>query len=389
MALRYHGLGRAGYSRLTDAIDLAEMFPSIGFRVPIETERLGALDPLLLGYWPFAKTNQFQSLLYRQSWQHGVGCLPFLDEAELAAMPWAGAMACHFHWLASINDEDAVARFEALLRRLKMQSRKIIWTVHNVLPHDNPDTEQAVRVRKLIVDMCDVVHILNERTAELVEPYFSIANKPIFYSPHPSYIGEFPNSVSREEARFQLGIRADLMVFLAFGAIQPYKGIENLIDAAERLVHDRPDRDLRLVVAGEAKDEQLIRRIRASQILDDCLIVHGHKISPDDVQYFFKAADFAVCPYRQSLNSGAAMLSASFGVPLIAPRTAAFDEILAYGAGMGYEPDDEGALSAALAAAFTVDPREMRRNALAIAEERRAEKASALFFEGLKVRLGY
>ena len=115
-------------------------------------------------------------------------------------------MACHFHWLASIEDKDAVRRFEALLTRLKDQRRSIVWTVHNVLPHDKADIATAVRVRRAIVEAADLIHIMNERTPELVEPHFSLAGKRVFHSPHPSYLGDHPGTVSREQARFELGL---------------------------------------------------------------------------------------------------------------------------------------------------------------------------------------
>ena len=232
----------------------------------------------------------------------------------------------------------SIRRFEALLARLKDQRRSIVWTVHNVLPHDQADIETAVRVRRAIVEAADLIHIMNERTPELVEPHFSLAGKRVFYSPHPSYLGDHPRTVTRDAARFELGLRPETTVFLCFGAIQPYKGIEELIAAAEELARDRPDLDWALVVAGIAKNEELVRRIRQVEALDRRLLFYPHKVPVEDVQYFFRAADYAVCAYRSSLNSGAAMLALSFGVPLVAPETAAFAELLARGAGIGYAP---------------------------------------------------
>ena len=84
---------------------------------------------------------------------------------------------------------------------------------------------------------------MNERTPELVEPYFSLAGKRLFYSPHPSYLGDHPRIVTRDAARFELGLRPETTVFLCFGAIQPYKGIEELIASAGQLAQDRPDLD--------------------------------------------------------------------------------------------------------------------------------------------------
>jgi glycosyltransferase involved in cell wall biosynthesis len=340
-------------------------------------------DPLVLAYWPLARINNFQGLLYSEGWRHGVVPLPLATFDEMAELPWDGPMACHFHWLASIEDRDTVGRFEALLRRLKDRKRSIVWTIHNVLPHDNTDIGTATRVRRAIAEAADLIHIMNERTPELVEPYYSLAGKRVFHSPHPSYLGDHPVTVSREQARFELGLSPAATVFLCFGAIRPYKGIEELIGAARALEQRRPDLDWALVVAGQPKDEELASRIRRNKALDRRLIFHPHRVPVQDVQYLFRAADYAVCAYRASLNSGAAMLALSFGVPVVAPETAAFADLLARGAGIGYAPDEPGALTAALAAAIETDPAGMSGRALAIAEEQRPQVVSSLFFERL------
>ena len=340
MVLRFRGQGRAGGSLLVESANLASRLGMRPSGLPLDPDPYRPDDPLVLAYWPLARTNNFQALLYNEGWRRGVASFPVGAFEDMAEVPWAGPMACHFHWLATIEDEESIRRFEALLLRLKDQKRSIVWTVHNVLPHDKADIDTAVRVRRAIVEAADLIHIMNERTPELVEPHFSLAGKRVFYSPHPSYLGDHPCTVTRDAARFELGLRPEATVFLCFGAIQPYKGIEELIASTEELARDRPDLDWTLVVAGIAKDEELVRRIRRVEALDRRLLFYPHKIPVEDVQYFFRAADYAVCAYRSSLNSGAAMLALSFGVPLVAPETVAFSEFLARGAGIGYAPDD-------------------------------------------------
>lgn len=386
MVLRFRGLGRAEDSLLVETANAAARLAMRPSGLPLDPEYEEG-EPLLLAYWPLARTNGFQALLYNQGWRHGVASFPVGAFEDMADVPWAGPMACHFHWLATIEDDEAIRRFETLLARLKDQRRSIVWTVHNVLPHDQEDIEKAVRVRRAIVEAADLVHIMNERTPELVEPHFSLAGKRVFYSPHPSYLGDQPSTVTRDAARFALGLRPESTVFLSFGAIQSYKGIEELITAAQDLAQDRPDRDWALVVTGIAKDETLVRRIRHVEGLDGRLLFYPHKVATEDVQTFFRAADYAVCAYRSSLNSGAAMLALSFGVPLVAPETAAFSDLLARGAGIGYAPDDRRALVAALSQAIETDPAAMRGRALALAEERNPEKASGVFFERLTAGL--
>jgi glycosyltransferase involved in cell wall biosynthesis len=383
VVLRSRSLGRAEKSLRVEWADLANRFGKRAGEPSLVPDLYRPGDPLVLAYWPLARTNNFQGLLYSQGWRHGVAPFPVGEFEDMAALPWDGPMACHFHWLASIEDKDAVRRFEAVLKRLKDRKRTIVWTVHNVLPHDTADIATAVRVRRTMVEAADLIHVMSERTPELVEPYFSLAGKRVFHSPHPSYLGDYPGTVSREQARFELGLRPETTVFLSFGAIRPYKGIEELIAAAQALEQNRPDLDWALVIVGAAKDEELVSRIRRNKALNRRLIFHPHKVPVEDVQYLFRAADYAVCAYRSSLNSGAAMLALSFGVPLVAPETAAFSELLARGAGIRYSPDEPRALTAALVKAIDTDPAGMSGRAASLAEERTPRDASNLFFERL------
>jgi glycosyltransferase involved in cell wall biosynthesis/SAM-dependent methyltransferase len=382
VVLRFRSLARKGDGLQADAVAAADYLRSRS----LEQRNLsGEADAsILLLYWPLARLNNFQGLLYSQGWSHGVASAPVADFEAMGEVAWEGPMACHFHWLAAIDSEVSLQRFKALLTQLKDQGRSIIWTVHNVLPHDETNIDLAVRVRRVMVEAADLVHIMNVSTPEIVAPYFSLAGKRIFHSPHPSYLGDHPDTVSREEARFELGLRPETTVFLSFGSIQPYKGLEELVAAAQELARDRPDLDWALVIAGGARDKEVVRRILASEGLGERLLFVPQGVQVRDVQYFFRAADYCALPYRTSLNSGAAMLGLSFGVPIVAPETDAFAQILELGAGIGYAPGEAGALAAAMATAVEADPAGMRSRALAIAEERSPPKASAAFFAGLR-----
>jgi glycosyltransferase involved in cell wall biosynthesis len=221
----------------------------------------------------------------------------------------------------------------------------------------------------------------------MVEPFFSIRDKPSFYSPHPSYLGAYPNTITREEARFHFGFCPDTTVFLCFGKILLYKGIEDLLSSLQVLVRDSQQLDWKLVIAGGTLDGDLVRRLRGFDGLDGRVLINSNRVPIQDVEYFFTAADYCILPYRRSLNSGVAMLAMSFGVPVIAPATATFKEPLSRGTGLGYRAEDEGALASALKTAIGADRSAMRASAVAFAHERRAENASAAFFQGLTARL--
>lgn len=340
----------------------------------------------LLVAWTRGRGNPFTTLLYSRGLEHGYASAHCPVLADLPAVPRVAGTVFHFHWLKTLTDDAKVEEFARVLAALKRGGGRIVWTAHNVLPHDTSDVERATRVRKLMVEASDAIHIMNRDTPDLVEPHYTIRHKPIFYSPHPSYLGAYPDTVTPEEARFQLGLSPTSVVFLCFGALLPYKGMDMLVAGAERLARQNPDLEWQLLVAGDPLVGAPREMLLGSAALRDRLVSHARVIPVVEVEYYFKAADYCVLPYQRTINSGIAQLAMSFGVPVIVPETSAFGEIPRH-ARLTYPPDDVLALTATLERAVATDRTAMRKNALGFARSRRPEKASAIFFEALSAAL--
>ncbi|MBU4204758.1 glycosyltransferase, partial [Patescibacteria group bacterium] len=84
-------------------------------------------------------------------------------------------------------------------------------------------------------------------------------------------------------------------------------------------------------------------------------------------QYYMRAADVCVFPYRHVTTSGAAILALSFGVPVIAPRVGCFVDLIGGERGVTYDAARPGALAEALSMVRDVDLSKASRAALAYA----------------------
>lgn len=229
----------------------------------------------------------------------------------------------HMQWTAPIvqRADDATEararldRFRSAVDGARGRGARLVWTVHNVLPHDARHLELELELNRYLAGAADVVHVMNVATAEAVAPYYELDAERIVHIPHPSYQGVYPSSVSREEARASFGLGDDDHAVLAFGQMRPYKGLDVLVEAVRRVPADR--RPV-LLLAGRTSDAD---RDAIDEMLSDDLRVareHDH-VADDDVQRWFRAADVAVFPYRRVLNSGSLHLAASFGVPSVLP----------------------------------------------------------------------
>jgi glycosyltransferase involved in cell wall biosynthesis len=83
------------------------------------------------------------------------------------------------------------------------------------------------------------------------------------------------------------------------------------------------------------------------------------------VQYYMRACDVCVLPYRQVTTSGAAILALSFGVPVVAPRMGCFVDLIGEDRGVLFDPDHPASLAEALERVRHIDLDHSRRAALA------------------------
>jgi hypothetical protein len=170
------------------------------------------------------------------------------------------------------------------------------------------------------------------------------------------------------------------------GAIQPYKGVDELIGA----VSDPALRSgrLRTVVAGmPGRDDDsvaLVQRLRRCHLVTSV----PRRIDDRDLARIVSALDVMVLPYRASLNSGAAMLALSFGLPVIAPRIGAFRSLAERGFCLAYEPGDPGGLANALRDAPAWVAQVDRAAITGYAATLAGPAVSDRFFTGLGAMLG-
>lgn len=303
-------------------------------------------------YAPHFVGNPYQQLLTMGMPEHDITSMGGANIGEavklLRGASHLDQRVLHLHWLNVVlagakTSEEAkqrVGSFERTLDTLHKQGVRIVWTMHNVLPHESVHEDLEVRVRELIVDRAEMVHVMNPDTIAMAEPYFHIPADKVVRVEHPGYQGYYPERMSRAAARAQFGFGAQEQVSLVLGAIKPYKGLLDLAREFDRLSLSHP-RKLNLLIAGGAGNDAGTQELLDLASAHPAIHVLPERIIPEDVWTLFAAADNAIIPYKASLNSGALVLALSMGVPVIARATAGSTHLLADGAGRVYSSDGE------------------------------------------------
>ena len=228
-----------------------------------------------------------------------------------------------------------------IARRLRRRGVTVLAVVHNAIPHERRWGDRALT--RWLLRSCDGLLAMSDQVAADVRQLAPAV--PLAVVPHPVYDG-FGESFPRAQARAALALPPDAPVFLFFGFIRRYKGLDVLLDAWGQVARRVPD--ARLVVAGEFyADEDALRPLAAS--LGDSVRLDAEYISDDRVPLYFGAADAVVQPYRTATQSGVAQIAFHFGRPVITTDVGGLAEVVPDGvAGLVVPPQDPAALAEAM-----------------------------------------
>jgi glycosyltransferase involved in cell wall biosynthesis len=276
----------------------------------------------------------------------------------------------HFHWLHVLYKTRRYVwslahalLFGAQLLYAKRLGYRIVWTLHNLYPHERPYPHLDYWVRRLVMRLADalIVHCGAARSA--FEEEFG-GHPQIYQAPLGNYLGVYADEVSRAEARGQFGIPDDRVVFVHLGGIRAYKGLDQLIRSFESI----PDANVGLLIAGGVrKGYSFAEDVRQVLERDSRIITRLEWVPASEVQLYFRAADVVVCPFTSILTSSSVMLGMSFGLPVVAPVLGCLPEMVSNDMGLLYDPDHEHGLRNALIQCTEADLVSMGRRALQVA----------------------
>lgn len=271
----------------------------------------------------------------------------------------------HFHWIQyhykmenRFDSSKAFVKFFLKLILARCMGYKLIWTMHNVFPHETTCFALDYIARFLMAHTVTSIFTHSQYATKLLAQKFK-RKKKVFTVHHPHYIDVYPNVMLRDEARRRLNISDDKRVILHFGFIRPYKGIECLL----KVFRENSNQNLVLIVAGRTVDTDIERRIIEIANGDERVHFFLRHIPVQDVQIYMNAADIVVLPFVNVTTSGSLMLALSFGKPIIAPAIGVIAEIITPDVGLLYNPSESDGILVTLKMMEKLDLKKMRQNA--------------------------
>ena len=249
----------------------------------------------------------------------------------------------------------------ALMLYYKMLKKKIVFTAHNVNAgkRDGNDSFLNRLTLRVQYQLSDHIFVHTEKMKQELLQDFGKASEAVTVIPF-GINNSVPNTaLTTRNAKRQLGIGENQKTVLFFGAILPYKGLEFLVDAFQRLAEK--DSQYRLVIAGlprkgaETYVEQIQQTINRHSSRGQ-VIQRIEYVPDEETELYFKAADILALPYTHVFQSGVLFLANSFGLPVVAANVGSLaDDIVPGKNGFLFTPKDSDDLARALEQYFKSD----------------------------------
>jgi glycosyltransferase involved in cell wall biosynthesis len=228
----------------------------------------------------------------------------------------------HVQWTPLVRRLPFEIWFLRLVKRLKI---KLVYTVHNVLPHDTAKRFAPV-FRRLYQEMDGLICHTDEAKGRLVRE-FSVDPEHVWVIPHGPLLHDAKRSTVRESKR-RLLLSEDEILVVWQGIVRSYKGLDFLLEAWSRVGAD--SLKTRLLIAGTGESRLL------GEIKETVVRLNLHKsvrldlrfILDEELPTYYQAADILVYPYREVTTSGALMTALALQKPIVATRLPAFEEVL-------------------------------------------------------------
>lgn len=238
----------------------------------------------------------------------------------------------HVHWpeqlMVSSGPRRSALKQLRLLTDLDLARRRsstVIWTAHNLQPHDAALRDGRYRdsFLRFLSRVDGVVHLSAEGERLADRAYPVLADKARIRVPHGDLSVAY-TGMDRDTARRSLGVEEHQALVLLFGRLKPYRGVEHAVRA---FVESRPDK-VRLLVAGACQDVNLAGRLRRlAHEAGGAVTLELVMLSDEELAVRLAAADLVLQPFIDVLHSGAVHLALGVGVPVLAPARGALPEL--------------------------------------------------------------
>ncbi len=320
-----------------------------------------AVRTVRVACWPERSSAEYLESLYLALAPHGIHVsidgFPFEDDFLEQRRHEFDVL--HLHWAEYLWGAGTAARPARLrgviglwrfLRRARRLAIPVVWTVHNVEPHEAGDWVDtlgySVMGRYSALTVCH-----DEFTKQATLKRFKIASGAPLIMRMGNNRLSWPAPAGRSGVRAQFRLGPEDRLLVCFGLFRPYKGFDLAIDAMRLL-----KQGYHLVVAGPAAQPSYAAELQRLAAPLGNVTIREERLTTQDLVNLVAASDCALFPYRKITGSAALLGAFTLGKGVVASDLPYFRETLSHApeAGVTFRVGDSADLARAVVEFFTV-----------------------------------
>jgi glycosyltransferase involved in cell wall biosynthesis len=211
------------------------------------------------------------------------------------------------------------------LRWVQALGCKVVYTIHNVLPHDTG--QQCRGIYGKIYGLADHLICHDRHTKTAVTTEFQVPAEKVTVIPHGPLLAPSART-TQLQARERLGLPKEGCVVLWQGILRPYKGVPFLLKAWKQACQQGLNATLIIAGTGEKGILDAVTKEVQELGIASSVRLDLRFISVEILENYLSAADILVYPYASVTTSGALMTGIKYGKAVIASSLPAFQELL-------------------------------------------------------------
>lgn len=210
------------------------------------------------------------------------------------------------------NEKFDVIFFETLhvwnlpIMFFRQKSTRIYQVIHDLLPHGGDKQAKSVALmNRAVCKLADTIVLYNQKYVDKVTELYGVPKNRVAYMDMWRRFPEFTEPKYTKKALF-------------FGRINPYKGVDNLLEIVKKC----PNVQFEVVGRVDPQMEGLVKELGEEKNV----IMNNDYVSDQEMIHAFKNADWVILPYNSATQSGVVIDAYRYSRPVIVTDVGAISE---------------------------------------------------------------
>lgn len=212
-------------------------------------------------------------------------------------------------------------------RKIKKYTKKLVFTAHDVLPHDM--SAGRIKWNRILYNIPDTIVVHGEYCKSELRNFYPDVKTKVYIQKHGVFEKKdsYVNDSMRKKHRPLLKAVEEGKIIISFiGQICDYKGLDLLADAWKKIDSE----NLFLLVAGKTMNDFSYQMGKIRQELSDfrnCYI-YNDRFSDEEENLFYGSSDVIILPYKAASMSGVIFSAAQYDKTVLSTKVGCLGEYL-------------------------------------------------------------